>query len=144
MKERLLYSILGFLIGIIFLLLIRPEKEMIEYKVPVKFKEIKKEVKILKDEKIKKDFERIVDSLQKELVKVKNEKRFEWQIWKYEDKHLKAQIDYWGLLKNFNYEIKKRDTLITFQKQIKKDNFWKGMTLGIIAGGVFTYFVLKR
>ncbi len=83
--------------------------------------------------------------VQRETLKITDTTRLgiiPWRWYQYEDKALRAEIEYKGLLRGFKYEIFEKDTILSIQ--IKKQKDWKLIFLSFLAGGSAAYFLLRK
>jgi len=137
----------GLLIGFLTNeVLFPPKTEIKTFKIPVRIPEIRKVVVVLPDTILQKNLVSVIESLQKELEIAKLSQQFLWKTWKYDDKYLTAQIKYWGLLKDFEYTIKQRDTVIQYQTvfKYKQRTDWKMNLLFGLGGFIAGYVIASK
>jgi len=150
MKRKILLIIygliIGILLGIIFSEIFFPKQTEIKtFKIPVVIPEIREKVVIIQDTFLQRNLLSVIESLQIELQKAKLAGQFNWKTWNYDDKYLNAKIKYFGLLKDFEYTIKQRDTIIQYQTifKYKQKIDWKTNLLFGFGGFILGYVLSK-
>lgn len=71
---------------------------------------------------------------------------FKWQKYEYSDKYLKFWINYFGLLKDFEYTILKRDTFVLTKEiyQVKYKRDWKNYLIASGIGFIIGYYLTHK